>query len=148
MSYLLCVTLSPPERLCIKAGSCVKHLNVSLTVWAKSPDSVHKPQFLKKKESRSGSNRGPSAYQPSALPLGHTGSRRAIAKKAVLIHHLSDVFLTKNKTQNSFGDVLQLVKRRTSTPMTAGSIHRVSPRVNFQCRLLRCPYTPECNHMH
>ena len=43
-------------------------------VWAKSQDSVHKPQFLKRKESRSGSNRGPSAYQPSALPLSHTGS--------------------------------------------------------------------------
>ena len=34
--------------------------------------------FLKRKESRSGieavSNRGPSAYQPNALPLGQTGS--------------------------------------------------------------------------
>ena len=30
--------------------------NVSLIVWAKSRDSVHKPQFLKRKESRSGSN--------------------------------------------------------------------------------------------
>ena len=55
---------------CIKAGSSVRHFNVSLSVWAKSQDSVHKPQFLKRKESRSGSNRGPSAYQPSALPLG------------------------------------------------------------------------------
>ena len=36
---------------CIKAGSCVRHLNVYLTVWAKSQDSVHKPQFLKRKES-------------------------------------------------------------------------------------------------
>ena len=31
--------------------------------------------FFKRKESRSGSNRGPSAYQPSALPLGHIGSQ-------------------------------------------------------------------------
>ena len=52
----------------------MSHFTVSLTVWAKSQDSVHKPQFLKTKESRSGSNRGPSANQPSALPLGHTGS--------------------------------------------------------------------------
>ena len=49
----------------------MSHFIVSLTVWAKSQNSVHKPQFLKRKESRSGSNRGPSAYQPSALPLGH-----------------------------------------------------------------------------
>ena len=59
---------------CIKVGSCVSHFNVSLIVLAKSQDSVHKPQFSKRKESRSGSNRGPSVYQPSALPLGHTGS--------------------------------------------------------------------------
>ena len=30
--------------------------------------------FLKRKESRSGIERGPSAYQPNALPLGQTGS--------------------------------------------------------------------------
>ena len=30
--------------------------------------------FLKRKESEAVSNRGPSAYQPNALPLGHTGS--------------------------------------------------------------------------
>ena len=35
-------------------GSCVSYFNVSLIVWAKSRDSVHKPQFLKRKESRSG----------------------------------------------------------------------------------------------
>ena len=76
MSYHLLAILSPPEWLCIQVGSCVSHFNVSLTVRAKSQDSVHKPPFfLKRKESRSGSNRGPSAYQPSALPLGHTGSR-------------------------------------------------------------------------
>ena len=59
------------------------HFNVSLTVWAKSQDSVHKPQFLKRKESRSGSNRGPSAYQSSALPLGHTGSLTCCEAKSL-----------------------------------------------------------------
>ena len=53
----------------------MSHLNVSLTVWAKSLGSVHKPQILKRKESRSGSNPGPSSYQPSALPLGQSGSQ-------------------------------------------------------------------------
>ena len=52
----------------------MSHFKVSLIVWAKSRDSVLKPQFLKRKESQSGSNRGPSAYQPSTLPLGHTGA--------------------------------------------------------------------------
>ena len=55
----LIVTLSPPELLCIKVGSCVGHFNVSLIVWAMLQDSVHKPQFWKRMESRSGSNRGP-----------------------------------------------------------------------------------------
>ena len=30
--------------------------------------------FLKKKAAEAVSNRGPTAYQPNALPLGHTGS--------------------------------------------------------------------------
>jgi len=30
--------------------------------------------FLERKKSRSGINRGPSAYQPNALPLDQTGS--------------------------------------------------------------------------
>ena len=81
-TYLL---QSPPEWLCIKVGSCVSHFNVSLAVWAKSQDSVHKPQFLKRKESRSGSNRGPSAYQPSALLLGHTGSQIVLGHVIVMI---------------------------------------------------------------
>ena len=51
----------------------MSHFNVSFIVWAKSQDSVCKPQFLKRKENRSGSNRGPSAYQPSQARLkeGH-----------------------------------------------------------------------------
>ena len=76
MSYHLLATLLPPDWLCIKAGSCVRHFDDTLIVWAKSRDSVDNPQSFKRKESRSGSNRGPSAYQHSALPLGHTGSRQ------------------------------------------------------------------------
>ena len=33
-----------------QVGSCVSHFNVSLIVWAKSQDIVHKPQFLKTEE--------------------------------------------------------------------------------------------------
>ena len=40
-------------------------------VWVKSQDSVHKPQFLKRKENRSGSNRGPATYQPSLTARPH-----------------------------------------------------------------------------
>ena len=57
-----------------RAASCVRQFDVSFILWAKSQGRVHKPQFLKRKQSRSESNRGPSAYQPHALPLGHTSS--------------------------------------------------------------------------
>ena len=45
----------------------MSHFNVSFIVWTKSRVSVRKPQFLKRTESRSGSNRGPCAYQPSGV---------------------------------------------------------------------------------
>ena len=32
--------------------------------------------FLRERRAEAVSNRGPSAYQPNALPLGQTGSRR------------------------------------------------------------------------
>ena len=40
-----------------------------------SQDSVHRPQILKKIRAEADSNRGPSAYQPNALPLGQTGTK-------------------------------------------------------------------------
>ena len=45
--------------------------------------------LLKRKESRSGSNRGPSAYQPSALPLGHTGSHNLVKCSAAASAYLA-----------------------------------------------------------
>ena len=43
----------------------------------KSQDSVHKPQpFWRERRAEAESSRGPSAYQPNALPLGQTGSPR------------------------------------------------------------------------
>ena len=62
----------------------MSHFHGLLIVRTRSPDSVHKPQFLKREESRSGSSRGPSAYQPSALPLGHTGPHPARRKHGAL----------------------------------------------------------------
>ena len=63
------------------AGRSVRHFNVSLILWAKSRCSVHKPHILKRKESRCGSNGDPSAHQPCALPLGHTGSQAPRLKR-------------------------------------------------------------------
>ena len=62
-------------------GSDESHFNVSLIVGGSlKQDSVHRPQLLKRKDSRSGfANRGSSAYQPNALPLGQTGSPLSVA---------------------------------------------------------------------
>ena len=46
-------------------------------------------QFLKRKESGSGSNRGPSAYQHSALTLSHTGSHSPTARSSAFLTDLS-----------------------------------------------------------
>ena len=41
----------------------------------KDTGQCHKPQpFRKERRAEAVSNRGPSAYQPNALPLGQTGS--------------------------------------------------------------------------
>ena len=60
---------------CIKVGSNESHFNVSLIV----RDKDH--NFWREKRAEADSNRGPSAYQPNALPLGQTGSHgtRALA---------------------------------------------------------------------
>ena len=53
--------------------------SIQLCVWvvlfSLAQDSVHRPQLLKtERRGEADSNRGPSAYQPNALPLGQTGS--------------------------------------------------------------------------
>ena len=50
---------------CIQMGSDESHFNVSVGSNGQSPKPV----------SEAVSNRGPSAYQPTALPLGQTSSQ-------------------------------------------------------------------------
>ena len=60
---------------CIKMGSDESHFNVLVGSDGQSQDSVHKPQpFWRERRAEGVSNRGPSAFQPNALPLGQTGS--------------------------------------------------------------------------
>ena len=93
----------------------MSHFNVSFIVWAKSRDSVHKPQILRRKESRSGSNRGPSAYQPSSSPLGHTGSQHNLwrANLYLTLHTATQVVLYLRQAtlpSHSFVAVAQLME--------------------------------------
>ena len=56
-------------------GSDESHFDVSLIERDKvTRQCPHRQQFLKRKESRSGFEPRSCAYQPNALPLGHTGS--------------------------------------------------------------------------
>ena len=60
---------------CIKTGSDESHFNVSFI--ARDKVTRQCPQtstFEEKGEPKADSNRGPSAYQPNASPLGQTGS--------------------------------------------------------------------------
>ena len=63
---------------CIKMGSDESHFNVSVGSDGQSQDSVHTTTTFSVEEKGQPkpavSNRGPSAYQPNALPLGQTGS--------------------------------------------------------------------------
>ena len=61
---------------CIKMGSDESHFNVSVGSDRQSHKTVSPDHnlFEEKGEPKRISNRGPSAYQPNALPLGQTGS--------------------------------------------------------------------------
>ena len=64
---------------CIKMGSDESHFNVSVGSDGQSHRTVSTNHnlFEEKGEPKRVSNRGPSAYQPNAIPLGQTGSHFA-----------------------------------------------------------------------
>ena len=61
---------------CMKMGSDESHFNVSVGSDGQSHKTVSTNHnlFEEKGEPKLASNRGPSAYQPNALPLGQTCS--------------------------------------------------------------------------
>ena len=71
---------------CIKTGSDESHFNVSVGSDGQSHKTVSTNHnlFGEKGEPKRYSNRGPSAYQPNALPLGQTGDGQSLclAEKA------------------------------------------------------------------
>ena len=79
-------------------GSDESHFNVSVGSDGQSQDNVHKPQpFWRERRAEAVSNRGPSAYQPDALPLGQTGSLTHIH---VGISFLSAIDYVENESLN------------------------------------------------
>ena len=60
----------------------MSHFNVSLTVWAKSQDSVHKPQFLKRRERRADADRTEVLLLTSLAPYRWATPAHSLASGA------------------------------------------------------------------
>ena len=70
---------------CFKVGSDESHFNVSVGSDGQSHKTVSTNHSLfEERRAEAGSNRGPSAYQPNALPLGHSGSQPTHARTGYL----------------------------------------------------------------
>ena len=64
----------------IKVGSYESHFNVSYCEGQSHKTMSADHNFWRERRAEADSNRGPSAYQPSALPLGQTGSHVILHK--------------------------------------------------------------------
>ena len=73
---------------CIKMGVMRAVFNVLLIVKDKVTRLFTDYNFSRERRAEVDSNRCPSAYQPNALPLGHTGSRLALffSVRSVLLY--------------------------------------------------------------
>ena len=119
---------------CIKMGSDESHFNVSVGSVGQSRRTVSTNHNLseEKGEPKRVSNRGPSAYQPNALPLGQTGS-----PECGLTHHCHK-YDGRNFTKS------RLAPDRTSSrplhiapsrPIAGGHCHHLAEFVKF-CQVL------------
>ena len=98
---------------CIKMGSDESHFNVLLTVRDKVTRQC--PQTtpvleVKGEPTEAESNRGPSVYQPNALPLVQTGSLEKTLAKSNFIFPVREADLLKKKKKKK--------KRRPATKQT------------------------------
>ena len=89
-------------------GNDESHSNVSVGTYGQSHKTVstNHNRFEEKGEPEAVSNRGPSAYQPNALPLGQTGSRVEDNNKTADYMW----YQRKNRTESSSGCALNGVK--------------------------------------
>ena len=87
--YIPIATLSRHHQndSCIKMGSDESHFNVSLIVWDSHKTVSTNHNFWREMRAEAVSNRGSSAYQPTALTLGQTGSHN-FHKKQIIFYSL------------------------------------------------------------
>ena len=90
--YLPIATL--PVQECLLMGSDESRFNVSLIVRDEVTRQCTQTTTFEDRRAEAESNRGPSAYQPNALPLGQTGSQRGSVQLSKL-HKTSDKRMKK-----------------------------------------------------
>ena len=99
------------------------HVSVGISDGQNHKTSVHKPQPIwRERRAEAVSNRGPSAYQPNALPLGQTGSHWV----ACPVHLHSTQSRQTYKVTNSWG------------ACSVHSLYIISPNVQSNEQRLRC----------
>ena len=93
--YTYCYTVTTRMTPALRWAAMRAILFFSMKKWTKSQDSVHKPQpFRRERRAEAVSNRGPSAYQPNALPLGQTGSPLSVHLSTIIYRLRCDVWRT------------------------------------------------------
>ena len=76
----------------IKMGSKGSHFNALLIVRDKVTRRCPQTTTFEEKRAETDSNRGPSAYQPNALPLGQTGSQINIVNMVLNVHRNHEAY--------------------------------------------------------
>ena len=77
--------------------------------------------FWRERRAEADSNRSPSAYQPNALPLGHTGSRTRTKQGTLYQHYSGDTVADKVKTNGSYAIIcVRSVQSRLFRPSVQG----------------------------
>ena len=108
---------------CIKMGSDESHFNVSVGSDGQSHKKVStNHNFWRERRAEAVSNRGPSAYQPNALPLGQTGSLRALHDLLAIYSVFLNIHWSGVLTALAW-----LVPHETACRLGARSVYTIQP---------------------
>ena len=123
------------------------NFNVSLIVNAKSQDSLHKSQpFWRQRRTEAELSRGPSAYQPNALPLGQTDSlNRGVSRDCCFTNQVlpfPSLVRTAHIVSLSHSSIFLALRLKLSFPPTPCNIAAANVPVNKISRFYRafCPW--------
>ena len=126
-------------------GSDESHFNVSVGNDGQSHKTVHKPQpFCRERRAEAVSNRGPSAYQPNALPLGQTGSQALLVLSCCFTFTEARWLIRDGgrvgRGRQSEGSTAETVRKRPERPWTAARTMEVLRRCPLAIaqRLVQC----------